>query len=695
MKPLRGIADDYLQRALANPSAQFHDGQWEAIEGLVAGRKRMLVVQATGWGKSMVYFLATRLLRDAGQGPTLIVSPLLALMRNQIAMGRRIGIEAETINSDNKTEWARVEERLLGDQVDVLLISPERLANEDFVSKVLSALRGRIGMLVVDEAHCISDWGHDFRPDYKRIVRVIRGLPAGVPVLATTATANGRVVDDVRAQIGDATEVLRGPLARRSLALQAIRLPSQAERLAWLAEHIPGLPGSGIVYVRTVRDAERVAAWLRQRGIDARPYYGGAPDRPALEDALLTNGIKALVSTSALGMGYDKPDLGFVVHFQRPGSVVEYYQQVGRAGRNGHPAYGIMLCGEEDDDITGYFIDRAFPPKWHIQQVIDCLDRADEPMSYPRIEAAVNLSRGQIEKVLKILAVQDRAPVANLGKKWYRTPNPYRYEALQVERLTAIRRQEQADLRAYMDSRMCHMAYLRRALDDVSNAQCGRCAVCVGFPLLSVEVQPDLVRDAIRFLRRSHQVIEARKQWPAGGKIAEAERCENGMALCIYGDAGWGQLVRAGKYPDRGQPSHFADELVEAAAAMVRAEWRPDPAPRWVTCVASLRHPALVPDFARRLAARLGLPFAEVIRKVVDRPEQKGQQNSAHQAANVEGAFAVVVPPAFRDQPVLLVDDMVDSRWTFAVLGAELRKKGSGQVFPLALAVTAGGSQND
>ncbi len=362
-------AEVLLRRAVDDPNVRFRDGQWEAIDALVNHRRKLMVVQYTGWGKSSVYFISTRILRDRGSGVTVIVSPLLALMRNQIAAANRLGIRAETINSTNQDDWPEIRRAMLADRVDAILISPERLSNEAFVEEVLTPVADRVGLFVVDEIHCISDWGHDFRPDYQRLVNVLRQMPSNMPVLGTTATANNRVIEDVKILLGD-IEIQRGSLVRDSLELQTLRLPDQASRLAWLARHIPMLPGTGIVYVLTVRDAEQVAAWLLQQGIDAYAYYANVKQdgfedsnlyRQYLEDRLQSNEIKALVATPALGMGYDKPDVGFVIHYQAPGSVVAYYQQVGRAGRAINTAYGVLLAGLEDEDIHEYFRTSAFP----------------------------------------------------------------------------------------------------------------------------------------------------------------------------------------------------------------------------------------------------------------------------------------------------------------------------------------------
>ncbi len=692
---LRRYAEHLLKQALNNPSVTFRDGQWEAIADLVERRARLLVVQRTGWGKSLVYFLATRLLRERGSGPTLLISPLLALMRNQLLAAERVGVRAATINSSNRREWSDVIARLHAGDVDMLLIAPERLANDEFRSEALRPIADTIGLFVVDEAHCISDWGHDFRPDYRRIVRILQMLPPNIPVLATTATANNRVVADIHAQLGANLRIVRGPLARDSLRLQTIALSGQAERLAWLAAHIPALPGSGVVYTLTVRDAQRVAAWLRSCGIDAHAYWGDldSQTREDLEQRLLDNRIKALVATTALGMGFDKPDLGFVIHFQRPGSVIHYYQQVGRAGRAIDQAYGILLSGEEDEDITEYFITTAFPPRDHIEMVLRALESADDGLTVAQIESQINLSRSHIEKVLKVLSVETPSPVTKIDTRWFATPVRYALDTQRIEKLTALRRAEQNRMREYVHASECLMVFLKRELDDPDLQPCGRCAVCVGRPLISPTYPAALASRAIMFLRRHDQRIEPRRMWPGDalqiygwrGKIPPSLMAEEGRALCIWGDAGWGELVKRGKQID----GRFDDALVEALVELVQQRWRPEPAPSWVACVPSLTHPTLVADMAQRLAKRLRLPFVAAVRKVRPTEPQKRMQNSFQQARNIAGAF-VIDRWSGIDGPVLLVDDMVDSGWTFTIVAALLREAGSGPVFPLALALVQG-----
>jgi ATP-dependent DNA helicase RecQ len=680
---------ELLRQALGDGTATFRDGQWQAISALVQRRARLLVVQRTGWGKSLVYFLATKFLRDEAAGCTILISPLLALMRNQIAAAGRIGIRAESINSTNEEDWTQIERGLHRNEIDMLLISPERLGNDDFVSRCLLPIANRVGLFVVDEAHCISDWGHDFRPDYRRIVRVLRALPRNIPVLATTATANDRVVGDIVEQLGPNLEVQRGPLTRTSLSLQNINLPSQAERMAWLANVLPAFPGSGIVYTLTVRDSERLADWLRSQGINAEPYHGSmdTEQREALENRLLNNGVKALVSTVALGMGFDKPDLGFVIHYQRPASAVHYYQQVGRAGRAVEDAFGILLSGDEDDSIADYFIRTAFPTTQDVDLFLAAMRSADSSLTVPKLQERMNLSKGKIERISKFLLLESPAPIQKTPAGFVLNPVRWQMPVERIERITNLRRDEQERMRLFMDSEDCLMQFLAEELNDPNAGPCGKCANCAG-QLLSGGYPQDLAQAAVEFLARQDNPIPPRKQWPAGlpdpymrGNIAQEHRAHEGRSLCRWGDPGFGALVRRGKLQD----SRFDDQLVEAAACLMEDRWRPEPAPTWITCIPSRRHQSLVPDFARRLGRRLNLPFVECIHKVRETEPQKTRANSFQQARNLLGAFTVN-QAALRQEPVLLIDDMVDSKWTFTIAAALLRRAGSGVVYPFALA---------
>ena len=691
---------ELLRQALGNATAEFRDGQWEAIDALVNRRERLLVVQRTGWGKSSVYFIATRILRVRGRGPTLIVSPLLALMRNQIEAAERLGVRALTINSTNREAWPEIQRAVRNGEADALLVSPERLANEEFVSNVLLPIAEQIGLLVVDEAHCISDWGHDFRPDYRRLVNILQRMPANVPILGTTATANNRVVDDVQTQLGD-IGIQRGSLMRSSLALQTIQLPTQAERLAWLAEHVASLPGTGIVYTLTKRDAKQVADWLQSHEIESRAYFGGVSDdafedsdafRQHLEQQLLDNEIKVLVATTALGMGYDKPDLGFVVHYQMPGSIVAYYQQVGRAGRAIDHAVGILMAGEEDGQIHEYFRKSAFPKETWVREILEELEESDG-LTTRQLEEAVNLRSGQIEQVLKFLSVENPAPVIKSGSQWQRTPVPYSMDHDKIERLTGQRETEWDEVRRYVAEEGCLMEFLARALDDEDPQPCGKCARCLGRPIVTPTFSREIAISATRYLRQAELELQCKKQVARGalpeyglsGNIPEHLRPETGRILSRWGDAGWGQLVAEDKHS-----GHFRDELVHTVVEMLKDRWQPTPAPEWVTCVPSLNHPTLVPDFAVRLADALGLPFKPVVKKVKENEPQKVQQNRFHQCRNLDGVFGIEgsVPKG----PVLLVDDVVDSGWTLTIAAALLLNAGSGPVWPCALTTSSIGA---
>lgn len=541
---------ELLRMGSGRTDAIFRDGQEDAIRHMVEGKGRLLVVQKTGWGKSFVYFIATKLLREAGAGPALLISPLLALMRNQIAAAERMGVRAATINSDNKDDWAAVEDKLSKGEIDILLISPERLANERFRTQVLAGIAAQISMLVIDEAHCISDWGHDFRPHYRLLERMVKTLPPNLRLLATTATANNRVMDDLAAVLGPNLEVLRGDLNRSSLTLQAIRLPSQAERLAWLARQLGALQGHGIIYTLTVRDANQVAQWLKTQGFNVEAYSGETGEcREQLEQALLNNQVKALVATTALGMGYDKPDLAFVIHYQMPGSVVAYYQQVGRAGRALDCAYGVLLSGQEESDITDWFIRSAFPTRQEVAEVLGALEDAPNGLSVPELLSRVNLSQGRVERAMALLSLEAPAPIAKQGSKWQLTAATLS-EAFwdRAERLTALRRDEHQQMQDYANLPFgAHMGFLIGALDGDPSV-----VAAPALPPLPETVDTGLVKAAVEFLRRTSLPIEPRKKWPGGGmpqygvkgSIAPAHRAESGKALCVWGDAGWGGLVR-------------------------------------------------------------------------------------------------------------------------------------------------------
>ncbi|WP_269928402.1 RecQ family ATP-dependent DNA helicase [Kocuria massiliensis] len=725
----RAIA--HLRALTGREDAEFHPGQFESIRALVEDRARALVVQRTGWGKSAVYFIASLLMRELGGGPALIVSPLLALMRDQVSAAERAGVRAAAVNSANATEWNDIRSRIEAGDLDVLLVSPERLNNPRFRDEWMPTLMRSCSLLVIDEAHCISDWGHDFRPDYRRIRDLIARLPLGVPVLATTATANHRVVADVQEQLGvsvqrraegdgqvsaggdrngdpgtaetDGIFTLRGPLSRHSLRLGVLNLPDNAARIAWLIEHLRDLPGSGIVYALTISAAEDTARILTESGYEVRAYTGrtDTSEREEAEAALKGNAVKALVATSALGMGFDKPDLGFVVHLGAPSSPVAYYQQVGRAGRATDSADVLLLPGREDPEIWKYFATASMPTQENAEAVLGALASAGRPMSVAALESAVNVKRTSLELLLKVLSVEDAVERVQGG--WEATGRPWRYDAERYERIAEARRREQTAMLDYESGSTCRMQFLADQLDDTTAEPCGRCDVCAG-PWYPSDVDAESSRRAKHGLVRVGVPVEPRAQWPSGltklgidrkGKIPESERAERGRALARLTDLGWGNRLReifardeAGRPLDMEVPPD-----VGKACVGVLAEWDWSARPVGVVSVPSSSRPRLVDSLARGLSGAGRLPYLgslEISPDAAARAPQRGG-NSAFSAAAVWGRFSVGPELANRLEglrgPVLLVDDLIDSRWTMTMAARELRLAGAEGVLPFGLAL--------
>ncbi|WP_122262167.1 RecQ family ATP-dependent DNA helicase [Ornithinimicrobium cerasi] len=705
-----------LRRLVGREDVDFRDGQLEAVLALVEDRSRVLVVQRTGWGKSAVYFVATALRRAAGAGPTVIVSPLLALMRDQIAAAARAGVRAVTMNSANATDWDDVRAALAADEVDVLLVSPERLNNPRFRDEQLPDLARRCGLLVVDEAHCISDWGHDFRPDYRRIRTLLETLPEGTPVLATTATANERVVADVVEQLGTGgaeVATIRGPLARASLRLGVLPRLTPEQRLGWIVAHLGSLPGSGIIYCLTVSAAEDVAQALRTAGHEVASYTGRTDpeERERLEAALRDNAVKALVATSALGMGFDKPDLGFVVHLGAPSSPVAYYQQVGRAGRATERADVLLLPGSEDRDIWSYFATVSMPRQDQADAVLTALAESSRPLSTPALETIVDVRRTRLELLLKVLDVD--GAVAKVQGGWTATGRPWVYDRERYTRVAEARVREAELMTAYQQTAECRMAFLQECLDDPTAARCGRCDSCSG-PWYPTEI-PDAAVGAARATLGAVGVrLDPRAQWPTGmprlgvevkGKIPPGEQGEVGRALARLSDLGWGQRLRGvlaegtsrvvdPDEPDLGvRPGAPVPEDVVRAVVQVLATWDWAVRPVGVVAMPSRRRPAVTGSLAQQISTIGRLPLLGTLDHVHGGPVGESGGNSAFRLANVWGRLGV--GPELRDAlaraggPVLLVDDTADSRWTLTVAARELRLAGAPAVLPLVLALEA------
>lgn len=675
--------------AIAGAGARLRDEQGVAVAALCEPAARVLVVQATGWGKSAVYWAATAIRRAEGAGPTLVVSPLLSLMRDQVAAAGRAGLKAATLNSSNFDAWSEIEQQLYADHLDVLLVSPERLANPGFGRRVLDGLAGRIGLLVIDEAHAVSDWGHDFRPDYRRVSDVLQKLNPDTPVLATTATANERVTEDVAHQLGEATLVLRGPLARSSLQLTVLEAMSPLDRFAWVTEVLPSLPGSGIVYTLTVSDAERLASAIRQVHGSAVPtaaYTGGldSAERHRLEDALRDNQLKALVATSALGMGYDKPDLGFVVHVGSPPSPVSYYQQVGRAGRGIDHATVVLLPSDADAGVWDYFATATIPDPDQIKRLLAGLEPyGDDPASIPALEAETGLRRGRVELMLKQLAVDGAVDRVEGG--WVRTGKEWAYDGPHYDGIIATRQREADIMRAYTRGDRCLMQLLQESLDDPTAERCGRCSVCLGTlpEPLPAAPSPDTVRAISLLLRGETHVLEPRKMWPGGafgsrGKIPAGLMAEPGRAV-VYADAPeWREVVREAFRTDAPAPEELTKGAVETLTKW-RATWvsRPDV----VVPIPAAGFPQLTASIADHLATVGRLDRAELT--LTDPPADVSSLSSADEAAAWRSA--IEAPADVTGRTVLLVVDATSSQWPVTVAAAHLREAGATAVLPLVV----------
>jgi len=682
----RERASELLERSVGK-KAEFRRQQWEAINKLANDRDQLLLVQRTGWGKSTVYFIATKAIRDDGGSPTLIISPLLSLMRDQIKNAEEeLGLSALTINSRNEDDWENIYDAIVNGNCDIVLVSPERLRNQEFRDRVLAKMDDGFGMLVVDEAHCISDWGHDFRPDYQRVTRILDRLPSNVPVAATTATANDRVVDDITTQLAG-LEPIRGDLVRDSLKIQAINMGDREKRLAWLAENLPEGDRAGIVYCLTKDDVRRVAEWLPQHGYDVKAYHGGldTEKRQKREQMLLDNEVDALVATNALGMGFDKPDLKYVIHFQRPQNLIRYYQEIGRAGRDLDTAHAVVLSGSDDDDTAEYFIDSSFPNADNFEGVLSTIEAASDSLSKWDIRKKSDAS--QVSRCLQMLEVDGAIERTDDG--YVRTANQWEYKTEKFEKITEQRYAELQRIQTFMETDRCLTLFIDEQLDGQMTEPCGRCANCAGDFYPRTVSDQKLIEQAIEHYQNSGiQPISNRvyRYLENGGrkKIPSENQLETGRSLSVYDEPGWGTLVREGKY----ETGRFDNSLVSGAVDVIETEWDPSPYPEWITYIPSESTEGLIADYASRLAEKLDIEIIDCVRPVRDTQPQKELSGSAEKCDNVRNAFEITGP--IKPGPVLLVDDIVASRWTLTEAGRQLAQAGSGSVYPFALAKRRG-----
>lgn len=671
---------DEILHLLYGENSEFRDGQYEAIEATLT-QKRTLVVQRTGWGKSLVYFICTKLMREQHRGVTMVISPLLVLMSNQIEAAEKLGLKCDALNSSVKDRREDIIRSLENDELDMIFVTPETLFSVD-VQEHLKNIK--IGLFVIDEAHCISDWGHDFRLEYGRLNDIIKGLPDNVPILCTTATANDRVVNDINNQLGGEVYISRGPLSRKSLSIQVLKLQSRIERYAWLLENLPKLPGSGIIYCLTQRDCDYLSDFLNKNGISAAAYYsrsGGEEAENLNTEAIekfSRNEIKAIVATIKLGMGYDKGDIAFVIHYQTPENIVSYYQQIGRAGRNIDDAYTFLMCGEEDKDIIDFFIKTAFPKKEETDALMDIISKNDG-ITLNQLDATLNIRRSRMKKSLMFL-LHDGFIIKD-GTKYYAAAKKYIYNKAHYDEITAIRIREAEQIREFIDTDKCYSKFVVNCLDDRTAAECGRCANCLRHDILPSKISSESAKKAADYIDGQRFTIIPRKMW-AESDVTKYSKIkfpnQTGICLSRYGEAGYGELVKSGKYVTK----RFSDELVGKSSAML-SEFVRENNIGCICPVPSLRS-NIVGDFAKRLAEMLKIEYAELLVKK-DAPPQKSMENGSHQCQNAFNSFFAVESESF-PKNVLLVDDIVDSKWTFTVCGYRLMEAGCENVYPYALA---------
>jgi len=680
------ISPIMILKSVLGPSSEFREGQLEAINRIL-NNERLLVVEKTGWGKSIVYFISTKILRQNKKGPTIIISPLLSLMRNQQQAAKKLGLEIESINSTNIDDHSLIISKLNKNLIDILMISPEQLANEDRFSRIQKNISS-LGLFVVDEAHCISDWGHDFRPDYRRIIDYIKLLPDNIPILATTATANNRVVQDISEQLGNIS-VIRGPLTRESLRLKTLVLHDEAERLTWLEINLPKFPGSGIVYCLTKRTTHRVTSFLQSKGINAREYNADftSEERIKLEQLFDDNEIKCLVATVALGMGYDKPDINFVIHYQRPGNLITYYQQIGRAGRNIDKAMVVLLSGQEDDEIQEYFIESAFPTEDEMKSVVDTIENSDG-LSSPQILKKLNMKDMRLKKCLTYLQVE-KVISKDSSNKFFRTLNKWTPDDQRSVLITQRRYLELNQMKDYVTYDGCLMEFISKALDDPYAESCGRCMNCDSdFSTDDIIPMDKLIR-AQNFINKEIIFIEPRKRWPYEVKgtviIPEGKMYHQGRTLCIYGDSGYGKMIAEDKY----KTGHIREELIDASFKLIQ-NW--DELPKDDLCICfipSKNRPNFVKDFAVKLSEKLGIQVFDVFEKNDTGYSQKNFQNSAKQMDNAMQSMQIKQSKRMQSN-ILLVDDIVDSRWTLVAATIKLKETGNYKVYPFTIANSNG-----
>ncbi len=682
-----GVADEpaseaaFISRQSAEQSLKqifnldhFYDEQWNAIERLLSG-KRVLVIEKTGFGKSLCYqFTATQL-----PGMAIIFSPLIALMRDQVAYLQSIGIPSECVNSGQTPEKnTRILEEARQGKIKILYITPERQENRRW-QEIVKQLD--LSMVVVDEAHCISVWGHDFRPAFRRIINLVQLLPETLPVLATTATATQRVAEDIMTQMGENISLIRGDLLRENLNLRVVNVDSEDAKMEWLAEFFRNQEGTGLIYTGRRADTDLYASWLKHIGISATNYNAGLDRelRKEIEEGLKSNRWRCVVSTNALGMGIDKPDIRFIIHTQIPASPTHYYQEIGRAGRDGLPTEIALLYNPEDKDLPEYFIRNSRPAIKNYLRAIEALKQ--EPLGTYDLTRRTNLTRTQVGVILNDLVDQGIVCQVAFGgsrKYEYQSNAPF-LDIRPFEKLRRFKFGELKKMIEYAESSNCRMDYLCRYLGDTSVGRCGKCD---------------------NDLNRRHQATitdggreKIRDFWntyfPELKVGSSRSNLVDGIASSYYGVSNVGAIIHHCKYENGG---HFPDYLLVQTLRAYRKHFGREEFDL-VVYVPPTESGDLVEIFAKRVAKNLHFSVSDGLKKMRVTKPQKVFQNSVLKRDNVKEAFYYENPSDIRGKSILVVDDILDSGATIKEIGRAFTKLGAAKIAPLVIAKTVGGGK--